>query len=69
MIAVKICGITSLKDAEMAVNYSVSAIGMIFCPDSPRYVDPAEVEQWMSFLLIFKTLTAACSLMFQISMP
>ena len=31
----------------MAVNYSVSAIGMIFCPDSPRYVDPAEVEQWI----------------------
>ena len=47
MIAVKICGITSLKDAEMAVNYSVSAIGMIFCPDSPRYVDPAKVEQWI----------------------
>ena len=47
MIAVKICGIISLKDAEMAVNYSVSAIGMIFCPDSPRYVDPAEVEQWI----------------------
>ena len=47
MIAVKICGITSLKDAEMAVNYSVSAIGMIFCPDSPRYVDPAELEQWI----------------------
>jgi phosphoribosylanthranilate isomerase len=47
MIAVKICGITSLKDAEMAVNYSVSAIGMIFCPDSPRYVDPTEVEQWI----------------------
>ena len=47
MIAVKICGITSLKDVEMAVNYSVSAIGMIFCPDSPRYVDPTEVEQWI----------------------
>ena len=47
MIAVKICGITSLKDAEMAVNYSVSAIGMIFCPDSRRYVDPTKVEQWI----------------------
>ena len=47
MIAVKICGITSLKDVEMAVNYRVSAIGMIFCPDSPRYVDPAEMEQWI----------------------
>jgi len=47
MIAVKICGITSLKDAEMAVNYSVPAIGLIFYPDSHRYVDPAEVEQWI----------------------
>ena len=47
MIAVKICGITSLKDAEMAVNYSVPAIGLIFYPDSPRYVDPTEVEQWI----------------------
>ena len=47
MIAVKICGITSLKDAEMAVSYSVPAIGLIFYPDSPRYVDPAKVEQWI----------------------
>ena len=47
MIAVKICGITSLKDAEMAVNYRVPAIGLIFYPDSPRYVDPAKVEQWI----------------------
>ena len=47
MIAVKICGITSLKDAEMAVNNGATAIGLIFYPDSPRYVDPAEVEQWI----------------------
>ena len=47
MIAVKICGITSLEDAEMAVNYSVPAIGLIFYSDSPRYVDPANVEQWI----------------------
>ena len=47
MIAVKICGITSLKDAEMAVNYGASAIGLIFYPDSPRYVDPAKAEQWI----------------------
>ena len=31
----------------MAVNYSVPAIGLIFYPDSHRYVDPAEVEQWI----------------------
>lgn len=47
MIPVKICGITSLKDAELAANYGASAIGLIFYPDSPRYVYPAEVEQWI----------------------
>ena len=47
MIAVKICGIISLKDAELAANYGASAIGLIFYTDSPRYVDPAEVEQWI----------------------
>ena len=47
MIAVKICGITSLKDVEMAVYYNVPAIGLIFYPDSPRYVNPTEVEQWI----------------------
>ena len=47
MMPVKICGITSLKDAELAVNYGASAIGLIFYPDSTRYVDPAEVEQWI----------------------
>ena len=46
-IPVKICGITSLKDVDMAANYGASAIGLIFYPDSLRYVDPAEVEQWI----------------------
>ena len=48
MISVKICGITSLKDAEIAANYSVSAIGLIFYPDSPRYVNPSNAEQWIN---------------------
>ena len=47
MIAIKICGITSLKGAELAANYGAAAIGMIFYQDSPRFVDPAEVEQWI----------------------
>jgi phosphoribosylanthranilate isomerase len=37
---VKICGITRLADAEAAVRYGARAIGFVFWPDSPRFVDP-----------------------------
>ena len=48
MIPVKICGITSPHDAEMAVHYGASAIGMIFYQESPRYIYPDKVEEWIS---------------------
>ena len=48
MIPVKICGITSLEDAEMVINYGASAIGMIFYRESPRYVDPEKIKEWIS---------------------
>ena len=38
MIPVKICGITSLEDAEMVVNYGASAIGMIFYKTDGSYL-------------------------------
>ena len=47
-IPVKICGITSLKDAKIAVNYGASAIGLIFIQGSPRYIDPRLVKNWIS---------------------
>ena len=47
-IPLKICGITSHKDAKIAVNYGASAIGMIFFQGSPRYVDPEKVKSWIS---------------------
>ena len=37
---VKICGITRLEDAEVAVALGAGAIGFVFWPKSPRYVDP-----------------------------
>ena len=46
-IPVKICGITSLKDAKIAVNYGASAIGLIFFQGSPRHVDPGKVKNWI----------------------
>lgn len=37
---VKVCGISRQDDAALAVGLGVSAIGFVFWPDSPRYVDP-----------------------------
>jgi phosphoribosylanthranilate isomerase len=37
---VKICGITRLDDAEAAVAAGAAAIGFVFWPDSPRFIDP-----------------------------
>ena len=47
MIPVKICGITTCEDAEIAVNYGASAIGMIFYEGSPRYIYPDKVKEWI----------------------
>jgi phosphoribosylanthranilate isomerase len=42
---IKICGITRIEDAEAAVNAGASAIGFIFWPKSPRFVDPYRARQ------------------------
>jgi phosphoribosylanthranilate isomerase len=38
---VKVCGITRLKDAELAVDLGAWALGFILWPQSPRAADPA----------------------------
>ena len=41
----KICGLTNLKDAELAVELGAWALGMIFYEPSPRRCSPAEAER------------------------
>jgi len=37
---VKICGITRAEDAQAAAAYGASAVGFVFWPGSPRFVEP-----------------------------
>lgn len=47
---VKICGITSLIDAQCAVDAGADALGFVFYPQSPRYVTPEEARKIIQHL-------------------
>jgi phosphoribosylanthranilate isomerase len=44
MTKVKICGITTIDDARVAVAAGADMIGLIFYPPSPRYVTPVQAQ-------------------------
>lgn len=44
-VSVKICGVQRLEDALLAASLGASAIGFVFWPESPRFVDPYRAKR------------------------
>jgi phosphoribosylanthranilate isomerase len=55
MVHVKICGITSLEDAQAAADAGADAIGFVFYPPSRRYVTPEQAGRIIQTLPPFVT--------------
>jgi phosphoribosylanthranilate isomerase len=55
MIQVKICGVTRLEDALEAARLGASAVGFVFWPRSPRFIDPYRARDIVRRLPAFVT--------------
>jgi phosphoribosylanthranilate isomerase len=50
VIPVKICGVTTVEDALLAAELGASAIGLVFWPGSPRFVEIAQAKAIVAVL-------------------
>jgi len=47
---VKICGLARCEDVQAVAHMQPDALGFIFWPGSPRYVEPEQVAEWTKTL-------------------
>jgi phosphoribosylanthranilate isomerase len=52
---VKVCGITRTEDAALAVSLGARALGFLFWPGSPRYIEPSRARAIVRTLAPFVT--------------
>jgi phosphoribosylanthranilate isomerase len=52
---VKICGVTRIEDAVLAAELGAAAIGFVFWPSSPRFIQPARARDVVRALPPFVT--------------
>jgi phosphoribosylanthranilate isomerase len=50
VIRVKICGVTTVEDALLAAELGASAIGLVFWPGSPRFVEVRQAKDIVAAL-------------------
>ncbi len=63
MLKVKVCGITSLADAEKALEFGADLLGFNFYPPSSRYVTPETARQ------ILRGLPGSCNIAVFVNEP
>ena len=56
MTRIKVCGITRVEDALVAVRCGVDAIGLVFYKQSPRYVTTMQAKQLVDSIPPFVTI-------------
>jgi phosphoribosylanthranilate isomerase len=55
VVRVKLCGITSVEDAQICVEAGADALGFIFVEGTPRFVTPAQARAVIATLPPFVT--------------
>lgn len=57
-VRIKVCGMTRAEDMAAAAQLGVDAVGLVFYPRSPRYVDVGQARGLVTTLPAFVTVTA-----------